>query len=284
MKVLMLKRRTDGGRLTRASSPAGSGRSAASRRAGAAWGGALALTILGCEGAAVPELGYEVRRTLPHDPGAYTQGLVIHDGTFLESTGQYGESELRQVDIATGEVRRSHVLSDEHFGEGIAVVGDRVIQLTWKAGLAFVYDVGTFAPTDTLEYEGEGWGLCYDGESLFLSDGSGTLQRRDPATFAVLGELRVTRDGFSTRNLNELECVGDDIYANIYMENRIVRIDKATGEVTGDLDALGLALASRRPADPGAVFNGIAYDAAAGTFYVTGKHWPEMFEIAIGGG
>lgn len=284
MKVAMLKRRTDGGRSTEASIAAGGGPSAASWRVGAAWGAALVLVMLGCEGGAVPELGYDVLRTLPHDPGAYTQGLVIHDGTFLESTGQYGESELRQVDIATGEVQRSQVLSEEHFGEGIAVVGDRVIQLTWKAGLAFVYDIGTFAPTDTLSYEGEGWGLCYDGESLFLSDGSGTLQRRDPATFAVLGELRVTRDGFSTRNLNELECVGDDIYANIYMENRIVRIDKATGEVTGELDALGLALASRRPADPGAVFNGIAYDAATGTFYVTGKLWPEMFEIAIGGG
>ena len=257
---------------------------AAAWRAPVAWSAALALLVLGCESASVPELGYEVRRTLPHDSGAYTQGLVIHDGTFLESTGQYGESQLREVDIATGEVVRSHILSDEHFGEGVAVVGERVIQLTWKAGLAFVYDIDTFTPLDTLAYQGEGWGLCYDGESLYQSDGSGTLQRRDPTTFALLGEVRVTRDGFSTRNLNELECVGDDIYANIYMENRIVRIDKRTGEITGELDALGLALSSRRPSDPGAVFNGIAYDAAAGTFYVTGKHWPEMFEIAIGGG
>lgn len=248
-----------------------------------AWRSVLVLAILGCEASAVPQLGHEVRRTLPHDPGAYTQGLVIHDGMFLESTGQYGESQLRQVDIATGAVQRSHVLADDHFGEGIAVVGDRVIQLTWKAGLAFVYDIDTFAAVDTLEYDGEGWGLCYDGESLFHSDGSGTLHRRDPETFAVLEEIRVTRDGFSTRNLNELECVEDDIYANIYMENRIVRIDKRTGEITGELDALGLALASNRPADPGAVFNGIAYDAANRTFYVTGKHWPEVFEIAIDG-
>ena len=162
-------------------------------------------------------------------------------------------------------------------------MGDRVVQLTWKAGLAFVYDVETFAPLDTLEYEGEGWGLCYDGESLFQSDGSGTLRRRDPSTFAVLGEVRVTRDGFSTRNLNELECVGDDIYANIYMTNEIVRIDKRSGAITGTLDALGLALASGRPNDAGAVFNGIARDQATGTYYVTGKLWPEMFEIAIDG-
>ncbi len=243
---------------------------------------AAAVHVVACREAAVPELGYELRRTLPHDPAAYTQGLVVHEGAFLESTGQYGESQLRQVDIATGEVLRRTALSDLHFGEGIAVVGDRVIQLTWKAGLAFVYDIGTFAAVDTLEYEGEGWGLCHDGESLFQSDGSGTLLRRDPATFAVLGELRVTRDGFSTRNLNELECVGDDIYANIYMTNEIVRIDKRTGAVTGELDAVGLAVASGRPNDAGAVFNGIAYDEAAGTFYVTGKLWPEVFEIAVG--
>ena len=242
-----------------------------------------ALPFVACGEGGVPELGYEPLRTLPHDAAAYTQGLVIHDGAFLESTGQYGESQLRRVDIATGRVLNAVPLSDDHFGEGIAVVGDRVIQMTWKAGLAFVYDVGTFAPVDTLEYDGEGWGLCYDGRSLFQSDGSGTLRRRDPSTFAVLDEVRVTRDGFSTRNLNELECVGDDIYANIYMTNEIVRIDKRTGEVTGTLDGLGLALASGRPNDPGAVFNGIAFDEATGTFYVTGKLWPEVFEITIDG-
>ena len=126
--------------------------------------------------------------------------------------------------------------------------------------------------------------MCYDGTSLYMSDGSGTLQLRDPATFEVHGELRVTRDGFSVRDLNELECVGDHIYANVYQTNQIVRIDKATGEITGELDALSLSLASNRNADPGAVFNGIAWTEAAGTFYVTGKLWPEMFEIAITGG
>lgn len=244
----------------------------------------LVLLVGGCDRGVMAELGLELHRTLPHDPGAYTQGLLIHEGTFLESTGQYGRSELRQVDIGTGEVLRSHALSEDHFGEGIAVVGDRVIQLTWKAGLAFVYDIGTFAPVDTLEYEGEGWGLCHDGTSLYMSDGSGTLQLRDPATFEVRGELRVTREGFSVRDLNELECVGDHIYANVYQTNQIVRIDKRTGEITGELDALSLSLASNRSADPGAVFNGIAWHEAAGTFYVTGKLWPEMFEIAITGG
>lgn len=244
----------------------------------------VALPVAGCAEAGIAPLVFEVRRTLPHDPEAYTQGLLIHEGTFLESTGQYGSSDLRQVDIATGRVLRSHALSEEHFGEGIAVVGDRVIQLTWKAGLAFVYDLETFAPRDTLQYEGEGWGLCHDGASLFMTDGSGTLFRRDPVTFAVLEEIRVTRDGFSTRDLNELECVGEHLYANVYMTNEIVRIDKATGAITGELDALQLALSSNRPAEAGAVFNGIAWDEATGTFYVTGKLWPEMFEIAISGG
>lgn len=239
-----------------------------------------AVLAAGCE-SSVAELGYELRRTLPHDPEAYTQGLLIHDGVFYESTGQYGKSDVRQVDIATGEVLRIHALADEYFGEGLALVGDRLVQLTWKAGLAFVYDAATLAPVDTLEYEGEGWGLCHDGESLFMSNGSGTLQRRDPATFDLLGEIRVTRDGFSVLNLNELECVGDHVYANIYLKDEIVRIDKVSGEIDGVLDAFSLSLYGGRPADVGAVFNGIAYDRAAGTFYVTGKLWPSMFEIAV---
>lgn len=229
----------------------------------------------------VAQLGYELRRQLPHDPEAYTQGLLIHDGVFYESTGQYGSSDVRQVDITTGQVLRIHALGEEHFGEGLALVGDRLVQLTWKAGLAFVYDAATLAPLDTLEYEGEGWGLCHDGQSLFMSDGSGTLQRRSPQTFDLVEEIRVTRDGFSVRNLNELECVGDHVYANIYLENEIVRIDKVSGEINGVLDAFSLSVYGGRPADAGAVFNGIAYDPEARTFYVTGKLWSSMFEIAI---
>lgn len=229
----------------------------------------------------VAELGYELLRTLPHDAQAYTQGLLVRDGVFFESTGRYGRSEVRRVDVATGRILASHALSEDHFGEGLALVGDRLIQLTWKAGLAFVHDVATLAPVDTLEYEGEGWGLCHDGESLFMSDGSGTLQRRDPDTFDLVERIAVTRDGFSVRNLNELECVGYEIYANIYQSDEIVRIDKRTGEITGRLDAYPLSLATGRPADPGAVFNGIAHDERTGTFFVTGKLWPAIFEIAI---
>ena len=227
------------------------------------------------------ELEYELLRTLPHDPAAYTQGLLIHDGIFFESTGRYGKSEIRQVEIVTGQVIVSHALSDEHFGEGLARVGDKLIQLTWKAGLAFVYDAAALAPLSTFEYEGDGWGLCHDGESLYMSDGSGTLQRRDPDTFDLLGRIEVTHNDSSVHNLNELECVGDHVYANIYRSNEIVRIDKVTGAITGELDADALSRASGRPAHLGAVFNGIAYDERTDTFYVTGKLWPVMFEIKI---
>ena len=245
---------------------------------------ALAPVLWGCDGGPVAELDFELRRTLPHDPEAYTQGLIIHDGVFFESTGQYGKSQVRQVDIATGQVLRSHALPEEYFGEGIALVGDKLIQLTWKKGVAFVYDAATLVPEKTFEYDYEGWGLCYDGESLFMSEGTGRLLRRNPETFEVLDEIKVTRNGFSARNLNELECVGNHVYANIYMSDRIVRIDKVTGEITGELDAFSLSVSTVRPPDPGAVFNGIAHDAATGTFYVTGKLWPDMFEIAITGG
>ncbi len=244
---------------------------------------ACLAALWGCE-TPVARLDYELLRQLPHDPEAYTQGLLVHDGRLYESTGQYGRSDVRQVDIATGRVLLSHALGDEHFGEGLALVGDRLVQLTWKAGLAFVYDAATLAPVDTLEYEGEGWGLCHDGASLFMSDGSGTLQRRNPETFDLVEEIRVTRDGFSVRNLNELECVGDHVYANVYMKDEIVRIDKASGEIDGVLDAFSLSVYSGRPADAGAVFNGIAHDPGTGAFYVTGKLWSTVFEIAISGG
>ena len=250
---------------------------------GKSFGLLACAALLGSCDRPVAELGYELRRTLSHDAGAYTQGLLIRDGVFFESTGRYGRSEVRRVDAATGQVLRSHALSEEHFGEGLALVRDRLVQLTWKAGLAFVYDAATLAPVDTFAYQGDGWGLCHDGESLFMSDGSATLQRRDPDTFDLEARIGVTRNGFSASNLNELECVGDHIYANIYQSDEIVRIDKETGEITGRLDAFSLSLASGRPADAGAVLNGIAHDDRRGTFFVTGKLWPRMFEIAVTG-
>ena len=198
--------------------------------------GVLATLLWGC-GGPVDELGYELLRTLPHDDQAYTQGFLHHEGTFFESTGQYGRSEIRQVDVATGQVLRRQALDEARFGEGLARVGDTLIQLTWKAGEAYVYDIATLTRQGVFAYEGEGWGLCHDGETLFMSNGTATLVKRDPVTFEITGELRVTRNGFSLQEINELECVGGDIFANVYLSDQVVRIDKLTGEVTGEIDA-----------------------------------------------
>ena len=243
-------------------------------------GPGLILGVFGCN-ADVPAYQLEVVATFPHDSAAYTQGLVYDKGRFFESTGRYGESDVRVVDGTTGRVEGLEELSEDYFGEGLAKVGNRLIQLTWKEGLAFVYDAETLERTDSLRYEGEGWGLCYDGESLFMSDGSSRLLRRDPETFEVTGDIAVTRNGFSARDLNELECVGDHIWANVYLTDKIVRIEKATGNVVGEVDAYGLTVASGRPGDVGAVLNGIAHDAESGTFFLTGKLWPALFQVRI---
>lgn len=242
----------------------------------------LGCTILAaaCEAAPpVVRMVPQVIRTLPHDPGAYTQGLLLYGERFYESTGQYGSSTVREVDIETGRVIASHALTEEYFGEGLARVGDRLIQLTWQTGVAFTYDVASLSPVGSYEYEGHGWGLCHDGTSLYMTNGSADLQRRDPATFELLETLQVRLDGAPVFQINELECVGDDIYANVFMSNRIVRVDKATGVVTAEIDAAGLVPEGGRPLDAGAVLNGIAWDPATDTFYLTGKLWPTMFQV-----
>ena len=181
--------------------------------------------------------------------------------------------------MTTGSVLESRALDENLFGEGLARVGDSLVQLTWKEGTAIVYSIPGLDSIGAFEYEGEGWGLCHDGSALYMSDGSATLTVRDPETFQVTGTIPVTRNGFSARDLNELECVGDHIWANVYMTDRIVQIDKRSGHVVGEVDAYALSLASERPADAGAVLNGIAYDAATETFYLTGKLWSAMYEV-----
>lgn len=240
----------------------------------------LLCALSGCDRPA-SDLEFSVLRTLPHDPQAYTQGLVFDKGALYESTGRYGESSIRKVNLETGEVLAVKALSEEYFGEGLALVGSELIQLTWKSGIAFVYDVDSFDLKRTYSYSGEGWGLCFDGESLFMSNGSDRLTKRDPQTFEVLGEIQVLKDGFSVFRLNELECVGNEIFANVYQTNRIVRIDKLTGRVSREMDGYSLSLASKRPPDAEAVFNGIAYDPETGHFFVTGKLWPDLFEIEL---
>lgn len=239
------------------------------------------LVLPGC-GEPVAELEYEIVATFPHDTLAYTQGLLYHEDRLYESAGRYGESSLRKVEPRTGEVVARVAVDSAYFAEGLARVDSRLIQLTWKEEIAFVYDLDTLERVGELEYSGEGWGLCYDGAALYMSDGSSTLVRRDPETFEVEAEIPVTRNGFSVRQLNELECVGDHIYANVFPTNEIVRIDKRTGTVTGLIDGYSLRLAARPPSETDAVLNGIAFVPETGVFLVTGKLWPVVLAIRIG--
>ncbi len=234
-------------------------------------------------GTAAPPLiwGFRVVATYPHDPEAYTQGLVFIDGMLYEGTGQWGESELRRVDLETGRIVHSHVLNDEHFGEGIVVLDDRIFQITWKAGIAFVYDRESFEQVGTFTYDGEGWGLTTDGERLIMSDGSNRLTFRDPETFEALDVVEVHDAGQPVTLLNELEYIDGEVWANVYQTDWVVRIDPSSGTVIGWVDLNGLKqVDDPRWADAG-VLNGIAWDADSGRLFVTGKDWPELFEIEL---
>ncbi len=227
---------------------------------------------------AAPEaLRVEVIRRLPHDPDAFTQGLLWHDGHLYESTGLRGESSLRQVVLDTGEVLRRRSLERRLFAEGLALVDDRLVQLTWQAGEAHVWSRDGFEHRETFRYDGEGWGLCYDGEHLVMSDGSERLAFRDPETFRVDHVVRVRDDHGFVEQLNELECVDGVVWANVWQTDRIVRIDAATGRVTGSVDASGLLeIGERFDAD---VLNGIAWIPERRHFVITGKLWPWLFEV-----
>ena len=225
----------------------------------------------------VRSLRVDVLRTFPHDTRAYTQGLLWWDGKLYESTGQYGESMLRRIDPITGAVEQLVQISPTYFGEGLARVDNRLIMLTWKGQRAFVHDLDDFAQVGTLRYAGEGWGLCNDGTRLIMSNGSDILSFRDYESFDEIGQVRVTLRGRPLTQLNELECVGDAVYANVYQLDFLVRIDPVTGRVTHQIDAAGLlAPAEARGVD---VLNGIAYNSESDTFYITGKDWPTMFEV-----
>jgi glutamine cyclotransferase len=229
---------------------------------------------------AVSQLDVRVVTTHPHDQGAYTQGLEA-DGVdrYIESTGRYGRSQLRRVELATGAVVQQHVLDPEEFAEGVTRVDDRLIQLTWKEGVAHVYDATTFEPVGSFAYDTEGWGLCFDGERLVMSDGTDTLYFRDPDTFEVEGEVSVRLDDTPVEQLNELECVDGTVYANVYRTDRIVQIDPATGQVVADIDASGLL--SDDEAAGADVLNGIAWVPERQVFLVTGKLWPTLFEVTF---
>lgn len=223
--------------------------------------------------------GFKVVAAYPHDPNAFTQGLAIEAGRLYEGTGQYGASTLRRVDLATGRVEKGRALAAQYFGEGIAILDGLVYQLTWQNGVVFVYDLETFELERTMRYTGEGWGLTHDGRQLIMSDGSATIRFRDPATFAVTREIEVRAEGVPVMRLNELEYIDGEIWANIWYEDRIVRIDPDDGNVLGFIDLATLYPQSARGSE--AVLNGIAYDAAARRLFVTGKNWPQLYEIEV---
>ncbi len=218
-----------------------------------------------------------VVRSFPHDRKAFTQGLEFFDGKLYESTGLAGRSSVRVVDAASGVVERQVALDDALFGEGLARVGGRLFQLTWQDGKALVWNLQTLKKEREFTYTGEGWGLCFDGRRLVMSTGSDRLVFRDPDTFAVQGEVQVRRSGQPVMQLNELECVDGAVYANIWQDRHIARIDPKSGDVTGWIDVGALLTADEvRGTD---VLNGIAYLSDRGHFLLTGKLWPRFFEV-----
>jgi glutaminyl-peptide cyclotransferase len=230
-------------------------------------------------GASLPRYTYALVRSYPHDSTAFTQGLQYVDGFLYEGTGNHGASSIRKVNLETGEVLQKHDLPQQYFGEGIVVRRDELVQLTYQTEIGFVYDRHTFAPKRTFKYQGEGWGLTEDGKNLIMSDGSDRLRLLDPTTLKELRRIPVTAGGTPVRNLNELEWVKGEIFANIWQTDYIARIDPATGRVTGWIDLRGL-LSPRERAKTD-VLNGIAYDAAGDRLFVTGKWWPRVFEIRL---
>ncbi|NLF02949.1 MAG: glutaminyl-peptide cyclotransferase [Anaerolineales bacterium] len=226
----------------------------------------------------IPTYTYRVAATYPHDPDAFTQGLVYYDGVLYESTGRFGQSTLRRVALETGEVLQTRLLPEDVFGEGIALLNGRIYQLTWQSRVGYIYDLSSLELIGEFYYPTEGWGLTTDGQRLIMSDGSAILHFRDPETLEELGQVEVHDAVGPVGRLNELEYVEGQVWANVWGTDVIARIDPASGQVLGWIDLSGLldAATLERPVD---VLNGIAYDAASYRLFVTGKLWPTLFEI-----
>jgi glutaminyl-peptide cyclotransferase len=231
-------------------------------------------------GPRTPGYTFDVVAEYPHDPKAFTQGLLWHDGKLFESTGQVGQSNIREVTLASGRVVRQQDLEEPHFGEGIVILGETLYQITWTSGKAFTYDWKTFKRTGEFSYDGEGWGLTTDGTSLIMSNGSNTIIYRDPKTFTAQKAITVTDRGNQVSQLNELEWVKGEIWANVWQKDSIARIDPATGNVTGWIDLVGILPTLDRAGNED-VLNGIAYNAATDKIHVTGKLWPKLYEIRL---
>ncbi len=233
------------------------------------------------ETAGVPIYGFKIINTYPHDPNAYIQGLVYENGFFYEGTGLNGRSTLRKVEVETGKVLQLTNLLPELFGEGITIFGGRIIQLTWHAGIGFVYDQESFELLQLFNYPTEGWGITHDGERLIMSDGTANLYFWDPDSLAEIGRVEVFDNGQPVTWLNELEYINGEIFANVWQTDRIARIDPDTGRVVGWIDLTGLQSPEDRSQQRGAVLNGIAYDAENDRLFVTGKLWPKLYEIEL---
>lgn len=247
------------------------------------WVAAATLLLLGgTVHADIPVYGYKIVESHPHNPRFFTQGLLMHDGYLYEGTGRYGQSALMQIRLEDGEVIRSRELSSRFFGEGIAVANGLIYQLTWRENTAFVYDLETFATVTSHYVPTEGWGLTWDGEHLILSDGTDQLCFIEPETFSTVRTVDVTLGGQPIRNLNELEYINGEVWANVWMTEQLVRIDPASGHVLAVVDLTGLKLKTNvaGPANE-AVLNGIAWDAVNERLLVTGKLWSHVFEITL---
>jgi glutaminyl-peptide cyclotransferase len=244
------------------------------------------LSALSASTAAAPAVpvhadGFRIIHTFPHDPQAFTQGLIYVDGHLYESTGLKGRSSLRMVDLTSGQVLQKHDLASDYFGEGLTDWGSTLIQLTWTSHTAFVYDRFSFSLEHTFTYTGEGWGLTHDATNLIMSDGTADLRFLDPKTFRVVRRIHITDDsGQAVDNLNELEYIHGEIYANVWQTDEILRISPRTGKILGRIDLAGI-IDKRELNGEGAVLNGIAYDAAGDRLFVTGKLWTKLFEIKI---
>lgn len=247
---------------------------------------AIAACVWGCSTSAIPAdptpptKSVRVINVFPHDPKAFSQGLVVEGEILYEGTGQYGNSMLRKVDLKTGEVLLRQPLGPDYFGEGITIFGDRIYQLTWKERICIVYEKDTFKALGTLPYTREGWGLADDEKQLYLSDGTSSIRVLDPKTFKVERRIRVRSGRANVANLNELEFVKGKLLANVWYEDRIAEIDPKTGKVTAWIDCSDVYPAAERP-DREHVLNGIAFDEKSGRLFITGKNWPNLYEIEI---
>ena len=221
---------------------------------------------------------YNVVNVYPHDENAFTQGLIFENGIIYESTGRYGQSTLRRVELETGNIIQLHALPDQFFGEGITIFGDKIIQLTWRSEKGFVFDKNSFALVQEFTYHTEGWGIAHDGSRLIMSDGTATLYFLDPETFQKIGQVEVY-DEEPVARINELEYIQGEVYANIWKEEKIAIINPQTGQVTGWIDLEGINEAENQNSSN--VLNGIAYDAEEDRLFVTGKMWSQLFEINL---